>query len=208
MSIEIADHFSVQAPIERVWDFMLDPDAVVRCMPGAALDEIEDEETFLGSVKVKIGPIVTNYKGRVRFLERDPISHVIRLSAEGRDSGGGTARGEMSSALTDAADGSTDIEVTASVVLTGRVMQFGRSIHEGVARQLFAEFQKRITEHLETAGSQQERAEPGADSDALPIASLAASAAASAITSPLRKLLGKTEADDSPPASTIEGDQE
>jgi len=201
MSIDITEQFTVRAPIDEVWAFLLDPEAVVQCMPGASLDGIEDEETFLGSIKVKIGPISTNYKGRVRFVERDDEARSMRLEADGRDKGGGTARGEMSSTLTEESDGSTRVAVNSSVVLTGRVMQFGRSIHEGVARQLFAEFQQRLTSQLEGDGAAIE--DDGGGVDAVPIVPLVASAAASAATSSFRRLIGRGSGDDDtpPPAS-------
>ena len=46
MAIEITEKFTVAAPIERVWDFLVDPSQVVTCMPGAQLDEIVDAENF------------------------------------------------------------------------------------------------------------------------------------------------------------------
>jgi hypothetical protein len=205
MSIDIAERFTVRAPIDEVWAFLLDPEAVVQCMPGASLDGIEDEETFLGSIKVKIGPISTNYKGRVRFVERDDEARSMRLEADGRDKGGGTARGEMSSALTEESEGATSVEVNSSVVLTGRVMQFGRSIHEGVARQLFAEFQQRLTAQLE-GGDAAREGKGGGGADAVPIVPLVASAAASAATSSFRRLIGRGSKDDD--ASTAVGGEE
>ena len=58
MAIEITETFTVAAPIERVWDFLVDPSQVVTCMPGAQLDEIMDAENFIGKVTVKLGDVV------------------------------------------------------------------------------------------------------------------------------------------------------
>ncbi|MDH3405299.1 MAG: SRPBCC domain-containing protein, partial [Acidobacteriota bacterium] len=49
------ERFSVAAPIDAVWRFVMDPHQVVTCMPGAALDEVVDDRAFLGSVQVKLG---------------------------------------------------------------------------------------------------------------------------------------------------------
>src|SRR3972149_10736318 len=100
MAIEIKESFEVEAPIEKVWQFLLDPNGGVLCMPGAALDEIVDESTFLGRVKVKVGPISTSYKGKVHFTEVDHRNHVVRLVAEGLDTSGGQAKGDVASPLT------------------------------------------------------------------------------------------------------------
>ncbi len=39
MAIEIQETFSVNAPIDVVWNFMMDPENVAACMPGASLAE-------------------------------------------------------------------------------------------------------------------------------------------------------------------------
>ena len=71
MAIEIRETFQVQAPIDTVWRFVMDPEQVVTCMPGAELEQALDDRTFLGRVKIKLGAITTSYKGRVEFTEVD-----------------------------------------------------------------------------------------------------------------------------------------
>ncbi len=63
MAIEIQETFQVQAPIDAVWRFVLDPHKIAACMPGTELEEVVDDRTFLGSIKVKLGAITTSYKG-------------------------------------------------------------------------------------------------------------------------------------------------
>ena len=60
MAIDIRETFRVRAPIATVWRFMLDPQRVAACMPGAVLEQVVDERTFLGAINVKIGAI-TNH---------------------------------------------------------------------------------------------------------------------------------------------------
>ena len=60
MAIDIKETFQVRAPIATVWQFMLDPQKVAACMPGAVLEQVVDERTFLGAIKVKIGAITTS----------------------------------------------------------------------------------------------------------------------------------------------------
>ena len=149
MSIDIRETFQVHAPIDAVWRFIMDPQSVVTCMPGAALDEVVDAQTFLGTVKVKVGAITTSYKGRVQFTEMDEKEHTVRMLAEGRETGGGMAKGTMSSRVRALADGQTEVVAEASVDLTGRIMQVGRGMIQGVAHQLFLQFVARIKERLE-----------------------------------------------------------
>ena len=152
MAIEIRETFQVQAPIDAVWRFVMDPDQVVACMPGAELEQVVDAQTFDGRVKVKLGAITASYKGRIRFTEVDEQAHTVRMVAEGRETGGGTAKGTMSSSLRTLPDGQTEVVAEASVDLTGRVMQVGRGMIQGVSHQLFQQFVASTRERLEGAG--------------------------------------------------------
>lgn len=150
MAIEIRERFEVQAPIDQVWRFVIDPRQVVLCMPGAQLDEVVDEMTFLGAVKVRLGAITTSYQGRVRFTEVDKDAHVVRMIAEGREAGGGTATGRIENRLRALSDGHTEFATEARLDLTGRVMQVGRGMIQGVSQQLFRQFAAAAKQRLET----------------------------------------------------------
>lgn len=149
MAIEIRETFQVQAPIEHVWKFVLDPHNVAACMPGASLEQVIDEKTFVGNIKVKVGAVMAAYKGRVELTEVDPTSYTVQMKAEGTESGGGTARGTMRSKLVTLPDGKTEIVAEASVDLTGRIMQVGRGMIQGVSKQLFQVFVKNARARLE-----------------------------------------------------------
>jgi carbon monoxide dehydrogenase subunit G len=149
MAIEIRETLEVDAPIDRVWEFVNDPRRAVTCMPGAGLDEVVDERTFLGTVKVKVGAITASYKGRVEFTEVDAQARTVQIVAEGRETGGGTAKGTLSIHLNSLAEGSTEFMTEASVNLTGRVMQVGRGMIQGVSHQVFKQFAASAKELLE-----------------------------------------------------------
>jgi carbon monoxide dehydrogenase subunit G len=157
MAIEIRETFQVQAPIDAVWRFVMDPDQVVTCLPGAELERAVDDRTFEGRVKVKLGAISTSYKGRVRFTEVDEQGYTVRMVAEGRETGGGTAKGTMFSRLCALPDGQTEIAAEASVDLTGRVMQVGRGMIQGVSHQLFQQFVASTKQRLEGADGADEQ---------------------------------------------------
>jgi len=154
MAIEIREKFEVAAPIETVWRFVMDPHKIAPCLPGAKLEEVVDERNFLGSVKIKIGAITTSYKGKVELTEVDEDGRVVVMLAEGRETSGGMAKGLVTSRLRSLADGQTEVIAEANVDLTGRVMQVGSRMIEGVSHQLFEQFAKKLKKQLE--------AEPGA----------------------------------------------
>ena len=160
MALNIKETFEVEAPIEAVWAFMMDPQAVARCMPGAELGEVVDERTFEGNIKVKVGAVTASYAGRVQFVEVDEASRYVSMTAEGKETGGGTAMGTMSSQLTTLDDGRVQVVAEASVDLTGRVAQVGRGLIQGVSHQLFLQFVACAKQTLEATGGSEATTAP------------------------------------------------
>jgi carbon monoxide dehydrogenase subunit G len=123
-------------------------------MAGAVLEEIGSDGSFLGSVKVAVGPISMSYKGRVQFTNVDEASYRVELTAEGREGSGGTARGTMSSAMLATADGQTEVTVDVAVDVAGRIVQLGRGLMQDVAGDMFGQFVVCVKQQLEGAGSE------------------------------------------------------
>ncbi|HEV8484503.1 MAG TPA: SRPBCC family protein [Blastocatellia bacterium] len=152
MAFKIEEKFELQAPVERVWKYLIDPAQVAVCLPGAELLEKQDERTFLGAVKVKVGPVTMSYKGTVKFTDVDEQSHKVRLVGEGREAGGGgSAKMTMVSKVTPLSGGGSLVEVTTEMELVGKIIQFGRGMIEEVSRQLFRQFSACVKQHLEVA---------------------------------------------------------
>ena len=149
MAIDIKETFQVRAPIATVWQFMLDPQRVAGCMPGAVLEQVVDERTFLGAIKVKIGAITTSYKGRLQLTDVDEAARSIKMKGEGRETSGGTAKASLASHMKALPDGGTEVVAEASVDLTGRIMQVGRGMIQGVSHQLFLQFVSAAQAQLE-----------------------------------------------------------
>ena len=143
--------FQLQAPPDRVWAYLNDPRQVVTCLPGAELTSVQDESTFLGKVKVKVGPVVTAYSGKVVITERDDVARVVRMVGEGRESaGGGSAKVLITSTVAALPDGSTEVRVTADLDIVGKIAQFGRGMIESVNKQMFRQFTECVRATLES----------------------------------------------------------
>ena len=148
MSIEIREEFEVDAPIDAVWAFVMDPVKIAPCLPGAKLEEVVDERNFLGGVKIKIGAISTQYKGKVELTEVDESAHRLGMTAEARETSGGTAKALVTCSLSPTDSGGTVVVVESTADLTGKVMQVGSRMIEGVSKQLFQQFAKRLRKKL------------------------------------------------------------
>lgn len=137
--MELTNEFHVGVPLERTWATLTDVEKIAPCMPGAQLEEIEGNE-YRGTVKVKVGPITAQYKGKAHFLEKDDVNHKAVLRAEGRDSKGqGNAAANITATLVANGSG-TDVRVTTDLTVTGRVAQFGRGVMEDVSKKLLGQF--------------------------------------------------------------------
>ena len=169
----------------------MDPQKVVTCMPGAKLEEVVDDQTFVGSVKVKVGAITTSYKGRVRLTVVDEQAYRVQMSGEGRETGGGTAKGTLSTCLRSLPDGRTEVATEMSVDLTGRIMQVGRGMIQGVSRQLFQQFVASTKERLEGQGEAAGEAATATEAPPIRILPLILQSLCSAIMDFFRRLLGR-----------------
>jgi len=192
MAIEFRETLQVDAPIDRVWEFVNDPGKVVTCMPGAGLDEVVDERTFLGTVKIKVGAITASYKGRVVFTEVDAQARALEVAAEGRETGGGTAKGTIAIHLSSLAEGPTEFVTEASVDLTGRVMQVGRGMIQGVSHQLFKQFAASAKELLEAQGEAGEAEVAVAEQKPIRVLPLVFRTLWEAVVGFFRRLLGRS----------------
>lgn len=154
------DHvFSMPLPIDEAWGVLTDVERIAPCMPGAQLQEIEGDE-YRGLVKVKVGPVATQYKGTARFLERDEAERRAVIKAEGRDARGqGNATAMISMELTPAVD-ATDVKISTELSITGRVAQLGRGAISEVSDKLLRQFVADLEAMLAT-----NRAEGTADED-------------------------------------------
>ena len=150
MAFKIEERFEVKAPVERVWKYLIDPKRVVECLPGAQLLEQPDERTFLGAIKVKVGPLSMSYKGQGKFTEINEETHQVRIVGDAREvSGSGSTKVSMLSTVTPLADGTSEVLVNADVDLVGKIVQFGRGMIEEVSRQMFRQFSTCLKQHLE-----------------------------------------------------------
>jgi carbon monoxide dehydrogenase subunit G len=186
MAFKIEEQFQVRAPVDRVWRYLTDPRQVVHCLPGAELTEEQGERTYLGRVKVKVGPVTAAYSGRAQMTEVNDAERVVRIAAEGKESGGaGSAKMRMASFVTAAPGGAAaaEVRVEAEVDVAGKIVQFGRGMIEAVSKQLFAQFVACVKRQLEGDASV-ERAAPSVGGTAesagapLPATSSAADGAA------------------------------
>ena len=137
--MELSNEFVVPVGVDEAWKLLTDVERIAPCMPGAELQEIDGEE-YRGIVKVKVGPITAQYKGKATFMEKDDSAHRAVLRAEGRDTRGqGNANATITATLESEAAG-TRVKVVTDLAITGRAAQFGRGVMADVSTKLLGQF--------------------------------------------------------------------
>jgi carbon monoxide dehydrogenase subunit G len=149
--MQLENSFVIQAPPDRVFAYLLDPQNVVGCVPGAELTEEVDAVTFKGKVKIKVGPITVAYSGTGRLVDRNDEQRIATLEGEGRETTGpGSGRGKAMMSVTPDGDGSL-VKVVTEFTLTGRVAQFGRGVIEDVSKRMVREVAECLQANLQAA---------------------------------------------------------
>jgi carbon monoxide dehydrogenase subunit G len=202
--VHIENSFTVDAPADRVFAFLLEVNSVLGCVPGAELSEIVDADTFRGRVRIRVGPISVAYQGTGHIVSRDDDARTAVLEAEGREAGGsGSARAAITVRVADSG-GAAEVTMLSDFTVVGRAAQFGTGIIEEVSRSLLAQMARCIAARLTEPGlplptpilSTEPEAPPSAVDRALSLArdrpvalaSLGGAAAAAAVVAVLLRL--------------------
>lgn len=159
MGMEISKSFVVKAPKAAVWDFLTDPYKVAKCLPGAAVTEKVDDQTYTGTMTVKVGPVTASYRGKLRFERLDEAAGEADLAASGQETRGkGGADMRMKSRVVEKGPAETEVTVVSDVNVMGVLAQFGRGMIQDVSDQLFGKFSEAMRRELETPAAAPEPA--------------------------------------------------
>jgi carbon monoxide dehydrogenase subunit G len=134
---------TIDAPVDRVWDFVMDIPAVSRCVPGVEEFDRVDDDTFQGALKVKVGPVTVRLQGRIVVAERDRerLSSRLEIQAtERRINSSVSATTTLS--LVPTTDGRTELDIHTDASILGKLGEFGQSVMRRKADQIVAEFAK------------------------------------------------------------------
>src|SRR6185437_8812266 len=102
-----------------------DVERVAPCLPGAEVTGRNDDGTYNGSFRVKIGPTAAAYVGKLEMQNIDEASHTATMHAAGTDRRGqGGAKATIVSAASEGPAGATVVHVSTDYSITGRLARF------------------------------------------------------------------------------------
>jgi carbon monoxide dehydrogenase subunit G len=138
--MQIDSTFSVVAPIDRVWETLMDFERVAGCLPGAKILNKLSDDAYQVGMTVKLGPVTMQYKGLLNVIERNAPERRAVLGGKAQETRGqGTA--EATVTLTLAEDGAaTRGSVSADLALSGKAAAMGKGVIGTVTEQMMSLF--------------------------------------------------------------------
>ena len=135
--MDITASYTFAAPVERVWDVLMDPAVISSCIPGCDRFEPDGEDRYKVTLTVGLAAITGTYEGTVVIAERVPQSS-YRLMVEGQGKPG-FVKGNVAIALR-ADGGSTIVDVNGTVQTGGPIARLGQRLIGGVSKMMQDKF--------------------------------------------------------------------
>jgi carbon monoxide dehydrogenase subunit G len=148
--VKLEQSFEVRAPVERVWETLVDIERVAPCLPGAEITEAGEDGAYRGSFSVRLGPTTAAYRGELEMAELDEDARRVVMRASGQDKRGqGSAKATIVSTMH--ADGDvTRVDVETDFTITGRLARFGRGgMIQDISNRLLKEFADCLQQKIE-----------------------------------------------------------
>jgi carbon monoxide dehydrogenase subunit G len=137
----------INAPRDRVWAFLVDPDQVGSCGPGVESIEVVDDSHFKARAKVGIGFISARFVVDMSFAELSPPDRA-RIKAHGQAPGSAVdADAEMN--LSGPSEGPTTMAWSADVNIAGTLASVGARLIDGTANKMIGQTFECIRTKLE-----------------------------------------------------------
>jgi len=86
--MKLEQSFSVAAPIEQVWNLLVDVERIAPCLPGAEVTGVDESGAYQGTFSVKLGPTTASYRGTLKMEAVDEAARTATMSAKGTDKRG------------------------------------------------------------------------------------------------------------------------
>jgi carbon monoxide dehydrogenase subunit G len=147
----IKNQFDVAEPVDKVWEFFGNVPQVAACLPGAELTEDLGDETYGGTVGIRMGPVKLQFAGKAKILERDDTARRMVIDAAGADQKG---RGQAAMLITArlASSGSgTKVDLDQDLQLSGAAAQYGRGMISDVTAVLMRDFANNMARRINAA---------------------------------------------------------
>jgi uncharacterized protein len=151
--MEFSGSQTINAPVEKVWNFLLDVNNVAACAPGFQSMEVLGDEHWKALVAVGVGAVKAKFTMDVTRPETQPPTHMV-IKCRGKAPGSAVdLNGDMQLTALDADQ--TRMDWQANVVVSGTIASVGARLLQGTAEKLTGQFFDRLKEKLQTPDTAQ-----------------------------------------------------
>ena len=138
MALIIEGEERIEAPVQKVWEALNDPDMLKACIPGCQSLEKKSDTELAAIVVLKIGPIKATFAGEVTLKNLTP-PYSYTIAGEGKGGIAGFAKGGATVSLSDK-DGGTLLSYNVEAQIGGKLAQLGQRLVNGAAKKLADDF--------------------------------------------------------------------
>lgn len=136
--MELSSTYTFDAPRDKVWALLIDPDVVAACLPGCESLEPTGDDSYRATLTVGIAAISGRYEGNVTIADQEaPASYRLVVDGTGR---AGFVKGEATVALQETDDGRTLVEVQGKGQVGGTIARVGQRLLGSVSKTMMNKF--------------------------------------------------------------------
>ena len=145
----IEEKFSVMLPVQKIWDSLLDPEIIGRCIPGCEKVEPVNDTEYDSIIKAKVGFMAVRFKVKT-VIEEMVLHKLIRTVGEGKESRNlGQFKQKTSINFNVLSEAETEISYRSDVSIVGKLATFGDRILKAKAKEVGKEFADAVKQKLE-----------------------------------------------------------
>ncbi len=134
--MQIDKTMSLNAPIQDVWNTIMDVEAMAQCFPGLECIEKVDENTYRSTVKVTIARISAKFDLVTKIAEMAAPIHLATVTEGKAQTLGATVTQKQTLELKKLDEEETQVLYRGDVVVTGRLAMLGQRAIRAKAEQM------------------------------------------------------------------------
>lgn len=146
--MRLEGNVTINAAREKVYDFLIDAEAISVCVPGLdTLEVIEPKKKFHAQAQVGLGTVKVKFDVDMEWLELDPPNRAMMKGHGTAPGSAGDATAEIT--LVDGPEGSTEINWWADVTISGTIASLASRLMKPVSKKLTKTFFDCLAEQIE-----------------------------------------------------------
>jgi len=147
--MKIEKSFEIDAPRDKVWDFVSSPEQVGLCFPGCESVSALGDDKYEASIKVKIGPIKTVFDVHFEVTEKREGEYMAYISRGEEGNKASRLKANSSLSLSPLNDHKTGLVYSSDLSIVGRLGKFGLGMMKKKADTMGEEFVSELRTAIE-----------------------------------------------------------